>query len=129
MTGYRGTPRYATPEVWMPFPMTHSFGMIRNNNPNLSESQEWLPRWTWEMFQKGELMQLCGLKERDKEKVERMCLVALWCVQHSPVARPPMSTVVKILGEGVEIVPPPNPFQYLVSACLDSAMLVEDNGE
>ncbi|KAI8530630.1 hypothetical protein RHMOL_Rhmol11G0074400 [Rhododendron molle] len=44
-----------------------------------------------------------------------MAMVALWCVQDSPEARPPMSTVVKMLeGEG-EIMPPPKPFRYLYS--------------
>ncbi|KAJ4961372.1 hypothetical protein NE237_021282 [Protea cynaroides] len=139
MTGFRGTPGYTAPELWMPFPVTHkcdvySYGMLlfeivgrrRNHNPNLSESQEWLPRWTWEKFEKGELMELmerCGIvEEEEKGKAERMSLVALWCVQHSPEERPLMSTVVKMLEGGIEIAPPPNPFQYLVSARLDSTM-------
>ncbi|XP_042521226.1 rust resistance kinase Lr10-like [Macadamia integrifolia] len=137
MSNYRGTPGYAAPEIYMPFPVTHkcdvySFGMLlfeivgrrRNHNPNLSESQEWLPRWTWEKFEQGELkelMEICGIEEEeDKGQAERLCLVALWCVQYSPDARPLMSTVVKMLEGGVEIVPPPNPFQYLISACLGS---------
>ncbi|XP_042476891.1 rust resistance kinase Lr10-like isoform X2 [Macadamia integrifolia] len=136
MTGYRGTPGYAAPELWLPFPVTHkcdvySFGMLlfeivgrrKNLNPNESESDEWLPKWTWEKFEKGKLMELMevfGIEEEDKGKAERISLVALWCVQHSPEARPLMSTVVKMLEGGVEIAPPPNPFQYLVSVCLGS---------
>ncbi|KAG5524353.1 hypothetical protein RHGRI_031121 [Rhododendron griersonianum] len=42
-------------------------------------------------------------------------MVALWCVQDSPEARPPMSAVVKMLEGGVEIMPPPKPFHYLYS--------------
>jgi serine/threonine protein kinase len=51
MTGGRGTPGYAAPEMWMPFPITHkcdvySFGMLlfeiigrrRNLNIQLPES-------------------------------------------------------------------------------------------
>ncbi|GKU87509.1 hypothetical protein SLEP1_g1901 [Rubroshorea leprosula] len=44
-----------------------------------------------------------------------MSMVALWCVQDSPEARPPMSAVVKMLEGGVEIKPPPKPFHYLFS--------------
>jgi serine/threonine protein kinase len=57
MTGGRGTPGYAAPEMWMPFPITHkcdvySFGMLlfeiigrrRNLNIQLPESQQWFPR-------------------------------------------------------------------------------------
>ncbi|XP_043698799.1 rust resistance kinase Lr10-like [Telopea speciosissima] len=130
MTGYRGTPGYAAPELWLPFPVTHkcdvySFGMLLGRRRNFNdESQEWLPRWTWEKYEKGELMELMELfgieEEEDKRKAERICLVALWCVQHSPVDRPLMSTVVKMLEGGVEIVP--NPFQYLVSIRVDPAI-------
>ncbi|XP_043698824.1 rust resistance kinase Lr10-like [Telopea speciosissima] len=144
IAGFRGTPGYAAPEVWRALTVTHkcdvySFGMLlfeivgrrRNLNPNVSESnvsesEEWLPRWTWEKYEKGELMELMELlgieEEEDKGKAERFSLVALWCVQHSPEARPLMSTVVKMLEGGVEIVPPPNPFQYLISVPVDPAI-------
>jgi serine/threonine protein kinase len=52
MTGGRGTPGYAAPEMWMPFPVTHkcdvySFGILlfeiigrrRNVNKQLPKSQ------------------------------------------------------------------------------------------
>ncbi|GKV53314.1 hypothetical protein SLEP1_g59846 [Rubroshorea leprosula] len=42
-------------------------------------------------------------------------MVALWCAQDSPEARPPMSVVVKMMEGGVEIKPPPKPFHYLFS--------------
>ncbi|XP_077216955.1 rust resistance kinase Lr10-like [Tasmannia lanceolata] len=132
MTGGRGTPGYAAPELWMPFPITHkcdvySFGMLlfeivgrrKNLDVNMTESQEWFPRLIWEKFEKGELSGLvadCGIEEKDWEKAEKMSMVALWCVQYSPDARPTMSSVVKILEGGAEIVtPPPNPFQHMVS--------------
>ncbi|GAV59569.1 Pkinase domain-containing protein, partial [Cephalotus follicularis] len=129
MTGLRGTPGYAAPELWKPYPVTHkcdiySFGMVlfeivgrrRNHNLNLSESQQWLPRWTWDMFINNELavlLSLHGIEEKDREKAERMAKVALWCVQYSPEARPLMSTVVKMLEGGMEIPQPPNPFEHL----------------
>ncbi|PWA85804.1 protein kinase-like domain, Concanavalin A-like lectin/glucanase domain protein [Artemisia annua] len=55
MTGRRGTPGYAAPELWMPFPVTHkcdvySFGMLlfeiigrrRNVDVTVGDSQEWV---------------------------------------------------------------------------------------
>ncbi|KAL7193874.1 hypothetical protein ACSBR2_025500 [Camellia fascicularis] len=58
MTGGRGTPGCAAPELWMPLPITHkcdvySFRMLlfeiigrrRNLDVNLPESQEWFPKW------------------------------------------------------------------------------------
>ncbi|GLT58312.1 hypothetical protein SLA2020_312140 [Shorea laevis] len=60
-----------------------------------------------------------GIEEKDREKAERMSMVALRCVQDSPEARPPMSVVVKML-EGVEIKPPPKPFHYLFSVGMNA---------
>lgn len=130
MTGGRGTPGYAAPELWMPFPITHkcdvySFGMLlfeiigkrRNLDVKLTESQEWFPRWVWMRFDGGELGELttdCGIEEKHKETAERMVKVALWCVQYRPETRPMMSFVVKMLEGSMEIPKPLNPFQYLM---------------
>lgn len=83
VTGGRGTPGYAAPELWMPFPITHkcdvySFGMLlfeilgrrRNLDVNLPDSQEWFPKWAWKKFEKGEvgdIMVVCGIEEKDRE--------------------------------------------------------------
>ncbi|GKV49304.1 hypothetical protein SLEP1_g56060 [Rubroshorea leprosula] len=48
-----------------------------------------------------------------------MSVVALWCVQDSSRARPPMSAVVKMLEGGVEIIPPPKPTHLLFSSLGD----------
>ncbi|KAK9274603.1 hypothetical protein L1049_021852 [Liquidambar formosana] len=145
MTGCRGTPGYAAPELWKPYPVTHkcdvySFGMLlfeivgrrRNHDANLTESQQWLPRWIWEKFEMNdlaEMVSLCGIEEKDREKAERMCRVALWCVQHLPDARPLMSTVVKMLEGATEIASPPNPFEYLESFGPNLALHNGSNGE
>ncbi|XP_027339433.1 G-type lectin S-receptor-like serine/threonine-protein kinase At1g34300 [Abrus precatorius] len=130
MTGGRGTPGYAAPELWMPFPITHkcdvySFGMLlfeiigrrRNLDIKLSESQEWFPIWVWKKFDAGhlgELIIVCGIEEKKKEIAERMVKIALWCVQYRPELRPIMSVVVKMLEGSVEIPEPMNPFQHLM---------------
>ncbi|XP_057753502.1 rust resistance kinase Lr10-like [Arachis stenosperma] len=130
MTGGRGTPGYAAPELWMPFPVTHkcdvySFGMLlfeiigrrRNVDTNLSESQEWFPIWVWKKYDGGELGNskiVAEMEEKQKEMTMRMVRVALWCVQYRPELRPNMSVVVKMLEGSDEIPEPLNPFQHLI---------------
>ena len=130
MTGGRGTPGYAAPEMWMPYPITHkcdvySFRMLlfeingkrKNMDDNLPESQEWFPRWVWKKFECGELGELtivCGVEEKYKETAERMMKVAFWCVQLRPESRPLMSVVVKMLEGALEIPTPLNPFQHML---------------
>jgi serine/threonine protein kinase len=131
MTGMKGTPGYAAPEVWMRLHITHkcdvySFGMLlfeiigrrRNLDLNLTESQDWFPRWGWNKFEAGELgevMLVCGIEEKDREAAERMVKVAMWCVQYRPELRPLMSVVVKMLEGEIEIPRPSiNPFQHLM---------------
>ena len=130
MTGGRGTPGYAAPELWMPFPVTHkcdvySFGMLlfevlgkrRNLDPSLAESQEWFPMWVWKKFERREINDIlvaCRIEEKNKEKAERMAMVAFWCVQYRPELRPCMSVVVKMLEGGMEIPATLNPFGHMV---------------
>ncbi|CAK8531831.1 unnamed protein product [Lathyrus sativus] len=131
-THFRGTRGYAAPELWKAYPVTYkcdvySFGILlfeivgrrRHFDSSYSESQQWFPKWTWEMFENNELvvmLALCGIEEKDNEIAERMLKVALWCVQYSPNDRPLMSTVVKMLEGEIEISSPPFPFHNLVPA-------------
>ncbi|GKU87500.1 hypothetical protein SLEP1_g1893 [Rubroshorea leprosula] len=132
ITGYRGTPGYSAPQFLLRnHPITYnydvySFGMVlfeiagrrKNTVISYSESLDWFPKHVWEKYEKGELTEMtvdCGIEEKDREKTERMSVIALWCVQDSPEARPPMNAVVKMLAGGVEIKPPPKPFHYLFS--------------
>ncbi|URE35422.1 STYKc [Musa troglodytarum] len=68
LTGARGTPGYAAPELWMPLPVTHkcdvySFGMVlfeilgrrRNLDVRRGEGREWYPRWAWQKHEQGDL--------------------------------------------------------------------------
>ncbi|XP_022136526.1 rust resistance kinase Lr10-like isoform X2 [Momordica charantia] len=131
-SGYRGTPGYMAPEFLMTnYPITHkcdvySFGMVlfeiigrkSNAGTTISGNPDWFPQHVWDAYENGKLAELivaCGIGEEDREKASKACEVALWCVQDSPDGRPPMSAVVKMLEGGVEIMPPPKPFQYLNS--------------
>ncbi|KAJ7955794.1 Protein kinase [Quillaja saponaria] len=132
MTHFRGTMGYAAPEMSRPYPVTHkcdvySFGIVlfeivgRRRHFDTSDNESarhWLPKWTWDMFKNNELaimLSLWGITEKDREKAERMLMVALWCVQYSPDDRPQMRTVVKMLEGDMDIHPPPSPFEHLAS--------------
>ncbi|GLU01152.1 hypothetical protein SLE2022_184760 [Rubroshorea leprosula] len=133
VTGFKGTLGYSAPELFLRnHPITYkcdvySFGMLlfeivgrrKNTVSSSSEIVDWFPKVVLDKYQKGELAELIksyGIKKEDMEKAERMSLVALWCVQDSPGARPPMSAVVKMLEGGVEIMPPPKPTHLLFSS-------------
>ncbi|KAH7835397.1 hypothetical protein Vadar_025807 [Vaccinium darrowii] len=97
---------------------TARVGRRRNAKVGSTDSLDWFPKHVWDKYEKGELAKMtltCGIEEKDSERAQRMALVALWCVQDSPEARPPMSVVVKMLEGGVEIMAPPKPFHYLFS--------------
>lgn len=130
MTGLRGTPGYAAPELWMPFHVTHkcdvfSFGMLlfeivgrrRNLDVNRTENLEWFPRSVWLKFESENLQELlndCGHEDKDREVMERMVRIAFWCVQYRPELRPMMSVVVKMLEGSIDVPNPKNPFQHLM---------------
>ncbi|PWA38455.1 serine-threonine/tyrosine-protein kinase catalytic domain-containing protein [Artemisia annua] len=147
MTGGRGTPGYAAPELWMPLPVTHkcdvySFGMLlfeiigrrRNMDVTLGDSQQWFPIWAWNKYEKKQLKDLmvaCEIEENDQEVVDRMLKVALCCVQYRPETRPVMSIVVKMLEGTLEVPEPSNPFSHLfivVSEPSDSLARIAWNG-
>lgn len=128
LAGFRGTRGYAAPELWKPFCLVtykcdvYSFGKVlfeivgrrRNHDTMVSETRQSLSSWTWEMFKKNrlfELVSLCGIEETDREKAERMLVVALLCIQHLPERRPVMSDVVKMLEGGMVVPTPSYPFE------------------
>uniref|UniRef100_A0ACD6ARE2 Uncharacterized protein n=1 Tax=Avena sativa TaxID=4498 RepID=A0ACD6ARE2_AVESA len=131
VSGMRGTPGYAAPEMWMQAGATekcdvYSFGILlfeilgrrRNFDEAAPESQQWFPKVAWTKYENGvltEVVEGCDGVD-DQEKLERMCKVAFWCVQQQPEARPPMGLVVKMLEGEMDIAPPANPFLHLMAA-------------
>jgi serine/threonine protein kinase len=139
LTGGRGTPGYAAPELWMAMPATekcdvYSFGMVlfeilgrrRNYDAGRAdESREWFPRWVWEKYEQNEMDAIlldAGIGEEDREKAEMLCKVALWCVQFQPAARPTMSSVLRMLKGDMAIVPPANPFHHAMESSSGGSM-------
>ncbi|KAG0470717.1 hypothetical protein HPP92_017417 [Vanilla planifolia] len=91
-------------------------GRRRNLDFRNNESQEWFPIWVWERYEQGQLQSVAsvyGIKDRDREKAERICQVALWCVQYKPEMRPEMGMVVRMLEGEEEIMKSPNPFEHM----------------
>ncbi|KAL6646590.1 hypothetical protein ACP70R_015667 [Stipagrostis hirtigluma subsp. patula] len=146
ITGARGTPGYVAPELWMPQAVTHkcdvySYGMLlfevlgRRRNLELGrhsrESQEWFPKWVWHRFQTDEMDAILARTtmpapiwdKEEKDKAERVCKVALWCIQYRPEDRPSMGSVVRMLEGKDEIVTPHNPFAHLAPYSMSAQAL------
>ena len=82
----------------------------RNIQVNISEPEETLlSGWAYMCFVAGELHKLVHWEAVDKNVLEKIVKVALWCIQDEPFLRPTMKSVVLML-EGVTDVPiPPCP--------------------
>jgi len=93
----------------------YSYGMLlfeilgRRRNLELGlpgrESQEWYPRWVWHRFEAGDMdavlaRAVASGDRKERETAERVCKVALWCVQYRPEERPSMGSVVRMLEGG-----------------------------
>ncbi|KAL5198025.1 hypothetical protein ABZP36_001537 [Zizania latifolia] len=137
--GGRGTPGYAAPELWMPVPVTHkcdvySYGMLlfeilggrRNYMQELDSQEQWYPRWVWQRMERGETEAVVARARAQggagrRKKAERMCAVALWCVQYRPEERPSMSSVVQMLEADDHVAAPTvSPFAHLEQSSLHS---------
>jgi serine/threonine protein kinase len=108
MTGARGTPGYAAPELWLPLPVTHkcdvySFGILvfeilgRRRNLEVqhpAESQEWYPKWVWQRFDQGRFEDVAaasGVQSEDREKAAASAsgvAVASWSELTTNATRP-----------------------------------------
>ncbi|KAF3951278.1 hypothetical protein ACB098_01G117100 [Castanea mollissima] len=127
-TGIRGTRGYVAPEWHGNLPITakadvYSFGIMlleiicgrRHVNMDLPEDEVVLANWVYDCFQAGELDELVKDEEVDRNKLERMVRVGLWCIQDEPSLRPLIKKVVLMLEGTVEIPAPPSPTSFLSS--------------
>ena len=127
-TGIRGTRGYVAPEWHGNLPITakadvYSFGIMlfeiicgrRHVDMDLPEDEVVLANWVYDCFQAGELDKLVKDEEVERNKLERMVRVGLWCIQDEPSLRPPIKKVVLMLEGTVEIPAPPSPTSFLSS--------------
>eukprot|EP01018_Ginkgo_biloba_P033210 Gb_05507 [translate_table: standard] len=127
-TTARGTRGYLSPEWQRNLPISvkvdvYSFGMMlleiiccrKNVCLEAEEKEIILSDWAYQCLKFGRLRDLVkrqlsednGIEERE---LERMVLVALWCIQEDPFLRLSMRKVVQMLEGAIDIsVPPPIP--------------------
>ncbi|KAJ3673612.1 hypothetical protein LUZ60_005604 [Juncus effusus] len=123
-TTLRGTRGYLAPEWIMNYAISeksdvYSYGMVlleiiggrKSFEPNESAEKAYYPSYALQMLQENKVHELVDQqvgwsekKEEERERIERMVKVALWCVQEEVGMRPGMGKVVGML-EGGEHVP------------------------
>lgn len=127
MLGARGTAGYIAPEV---FSRTfgevshksdvYSYGMMilemvggrKNINVQVGNSSEiYFPHWIHNRLELNDEIGLRDFKNQDEhEKVRKMIIVGLWCIQIEPTRRPSISRVVEMLeGSLHSLQIPPKP--------------------
>ncbi|RDY00026.1 Rust resistance kinase Lr10, partial [Mucuna pruriens] len=124
----RGTPGYIAPEVFSRnFGMVShksdvfSFGMMvleivggrKNINVEVDCTSEiYFPYWIYKRLELNEELALRNItNESDREKMRKMVIVSLWCIQVDQSDRPTMSAVVEMLEGRLETLHiPPKPF-------------------
>ncbi|KAG6714984.1 hypothetical protein I3843_05G210400 [Carya illinoinensis] len=118
LTAVRGTLGYMAPELFYKNiggisykADIYSFGMMlmemvgkRKNLNAFAEhsSQIYFPTWVYDQFNDGKDIEIDCATEEEKQIVNKMIIVALWCIQMNPSNRPSMNKVVEMLEGEVE---------------------------
>lgn len=128
----RGTRGYVAPEWFNTMPITakvdvYSFGVLlleiiccRRNVFKGNEEEEaiLLTDKVFECYQEGKIENLVEDDAEalgDKQTLERMVEVAMWCIQYDPNLRPTMRMVAQMLEGLVKVPMPPFPSFYSLS--------------
>ncbi|KAK4285548.1 hypothetical protein QN277_002234 [Acacia crassicarpa] len=122
----RGTRGYVAPEWFKNTPITakidvYSYGVMlleilfcRKSLDMGRENEEEviLVDWVYDCFKARKLSKLVEEDEEarnDMKRLERLVMVALWCIQEDPSLRPPMKKVIQMLEGVVNVSVPPCP--------------------
>ncbi|XP_021629704.2 G-type lectin S-receptor-like serine/threonine-protein kinase SD2-2 [Manihot esculenta] len=122
-TVVRGTRGYLAPEWHKNTPISvkadiYSYGIVlleivccrKNMELNTLKPEEIvLSTWVYNCFVAGELEKLVIGEEADKKILEKMVMVAMWCIQDEPALRPSMKSVVLMLEGITDVSVPPCP--------------------
>lgn len=128
-TGIRGTKGYVAPEWFRSTPVTakvdvYSYGVMlleiiccRKNIEMERENEEEiiLTDWVYDCYKEKMLAKLVENDEEarnDMKRVERLVMVAIWCIQEDPSLRPSMKKVIQMLEGVVEVSIPPCPCPF-----------------
>ncbi|XP_058073449.1 G-type lectin S-receptor-like serine/threonine-protein kinase LECRK2 [Magnolia sinica] len=131
-TCIRGTRGYLAPEWFKNMAVTakvdvHSFGVMlleiiccrSNVLHDLEDGDDAiLTDWVCDCYKEGRIDKLVENDEEalhDPRKLERMLMVAIWCIQEDPSLRPSMKKVTQMLEGAVEVAVPPDPFSFISS--------------
>eukprot|EP00258_Populus_trichocarpa_P044636 XP_024460655.1 G-type lectin S-receptor-like serine/threonine-protein kinase LECRK3 [Populus trichocarpa] len=124
LTIARGTPGYMAPEwtkISTPTSVkvdVYSYGVVlleivfcrRNMKINVSKPEEiLLSKWAYELLVARELDRLDLGEDVDRQKLEKMVMIGIWCIQDEPGLRPSMKTVVMMLEGITDVSVPPHP--------------------
>uniref|UniRef100_A0A6N2L8H3 Receptor-like serine/threonine-protein kinase n=1 Tax=Salix viminalis TaxID=40686 RepID=A0A6N2L8H3_SALVM len=124
LTIARGTPGYMAPEwtkINTPTSVkvdVYSYGVVlleivfcrRNMEINVSKPEEiLLSKWAYELLVERELERLDLGEDVDRQKLEKMVMIGIWCIQDEPDLRPSMKNVVMMLEGITDVSVPPRP--------------------
>ncbi|XP_058070927.1 G-type lectin S-receptor-like serine/threonine-protein kinase LECRK3 [Magnolia sinica] len=131
-TCVRGTKGYVAPEWFRNMPVTakvdvYSFGVMlleiiccrKNIKSEIEDDQNAvLTYWASDCYRAGRLDMLVEDDTEaldDMRRMDRVAMVALWCIQEDPSLRPSMKKVTQMLEGAVEVSVPPNPYSFISS--------------
>ncbi|XP_010415242.1 PREDICTED: LEAF RUST 10 DISEASE-RESISTANCE LOCUS RECEPTOR-LIKE PROTEIN KINASE-like 2.7 [Camelina sativa] len=100
-----------------------------NQSSTSSTSTMYFPEWIYKDLEKGDDGRLNGngFTCEDEDIAKKMTLVSLWCIQPSPLDRPPMNKVVEMIEGNLDAleVPPRPVFQIPTVPVQDSSTFSE----
>ncbi|KAJ8770891.1 hypothetical protein K2173_021806 [Erythroxylum novogranatense] len=143
LTAIRGTKGYVAPEWFRNLPVTvkvdvYSFGVLlleiiccrRSVDPKDSIPEKAiLTYWAYDCYSEGSLDALVDYEPealKDRAKMKRFVMVAIWCIQEDPSLRPNMRQVTQMLEGVCEVPIPPCPCPYNIQTDSEIAHLTHE---